>query len=219
MMTLGGLALAVGILVDDATVDDREHQPQPRAGQAAASRRSSTARAQIAVPAFVSTLSICIVFVPMFLLTGVARYLFVPLARGGRVRDARVVSAVAHAGARRWRGTCCARTRARDDGTGSARPAVPSRLQPGSSAASSGLRDALPRLLACACDQRRRVVPARFLLVLLAALRCSSAARRRTSFPRVDAGQIRCTCARRPARASRRRRSALSTAVEATIRA
>src|SRR5262252_8204224 len=79
LMTLGGLALAVGILVDDATVtienieryleEGRELRPAIFAGAS-----------QIAVPALVSTLCICIVFLPMFFLTGVARYLFVPLA-------------------------------------------------------------------------------------------------------------------------------------------
>ena len=80
IMTLGGLALAVGILVDDATVDHREHRAPPGGRAGAATTRSSRARPQIAVPAFVSTLCICIVFVPMFFLTGVARFLFVPLA-------------------------------------------------------------------------------------------------------------------------------------------
>ncbi len=79
LMTLGGLALAVGILVDDATVtieninryleEGRDVEPAIVAGAQ-----------QIILPAFVSTLSICIVFVPMFLLSGVARYLFVPMA-------------------------------------------------------------------------------------------------------------------------------------------
>ena len=79
IMTLGGLALAVGILVDDATVAiENINRTSSRASRS--SRRSSTAPQQIAVPAFVSTLCICIVFVPMFFLTGVARYLFVPLA-------------------------------------------------------------------------------------------------------------------------------------------
>ena len=79
IMTLGGLALAVGILVDDATVTIEninrnlaEHKPVEQAILDGAH--------QIAVPAFVSTLCICIVFVPMFFLAGVARYLFVPLA-------------------------------------------------------------------------------------------------------------------------------------------
>jgi multidrug efflux pump subunit AcrB len=79
VMTLGGLALAVGILVDDATVEiENTHRniglrkPLVRAVLDGAS--------QIAVPTFVSTLSICIVFVPVLLLTGTARYLFTPMA-------------------------------------------------------------------------------------------------------------------------------------------
>ncbi|HXZ23711.1 MAG TPA: efflux RND transporter permease subunit, partial [Methanomassiliicoccales archaeon] len=79
IMTLGGLALAVGILVDDATVTienierylEEDHPLNESIFQGAA---------QIAVPALVSTLCICIVFLPMFFLGGVARYLFVPLA-------------------------------------------------------------------------------------------------------------------------------------------
>jgi multidrug efflux pump subunit AcrB len=78
IMTLGGLALAVGILVDDATVKSRTStQSGRRQGSAQAILDGA---AQIAVPALVSTLCICIVFLPMFFLTGVARYLFVPLA-------------------------------------------------------------------------------------------------------------------------------------------
>ena len=81
IMTLGGLALAVGILVDDATVEveninrNREREPDKDMDTVVLDSAS-----QIATPAFVSTLSICIVFAPMFLLSGVARYLFVPLA-------------------------------------------------------------------------------------------------------------------------------------------
>ena len=79
-MTLGGLALAVGILVDDATVDHREHRAQSGTRARSCEQAILDGAAQIAVPAFVSTLCICIVFVPMFFLTGVARFLFVPLA-------------------------------------------------------------------------------------------------------------------------------------------
>ena len=79
IMTLGGFALAVGILVDDATVEieniNRNFEMGKEIEQAILDGAS-----QIAIPAFVSTLAICIVFVPMFFLTGVARYLFVPLA-------------------------------------------------------------------------------------------------------------------------------------------
>jgi multidrug efflux pump subunit AcrB len=81
IMTLGGLALAVGILVDDATVEveniNRNRAAEPDKGMDEVVLDSAS---QIATPAFVSTLSICIVFAPMFLLSGVARYLFVPLA-------------------------------------------------------------------------------------------------------------------------------------------
>ena len=78
-MTLGGLALAVGILVDDATVtiENIERFREEGHGQREAILGGA---AQIAVPALVSTLCICIVFLPMFFLSGVARYLFVPLA-------------------------------------------------------------------------------------------------------------------------------------------
>ena len=78
-MTLGGLALAVGILVDDATVEIENINRNLEEGKEVEQAILDGA-AQIAVPAFVSTLSICIVFVPMFFLGGVARYLFVPLA-------------------------------------------------------------------------------------------------------------------------------------------
>jgi multidrug efflux pump subunit AcrB len=79
IMTLGGLALAVGILVDDATVEIENINRNLEEGKEVEQAILDGA-AQIAVPAFVSTLSICIVFVPMFFLGGVAKYLFVPLA-------------------------------------------------------------------------------------------------------------------------------------------
>src|SRR6201993_4886205 len=81
IMTLGGLALAVGILVDDATVEveniNRNLEAEPDQNMDDVVLDSAM---QIATPAFVSTLSICIVFAPMFLLSGVAKYLFLPLA-------------------------------------------------------------------------------------------------------------------------------------------
>ncbi|MGB9152327.1 MAG: efflux RND transporter permease subunit, partial [Alphaproteobacteria bacterium] len=79
IMTLGGMALAVGILVDDATVEIENINRNLEAGKEIEQAILDGA-AQIATPALVSTLAICIVFVPMFLLSGVARYLFVPLA-------------------------------------------------------------------------------------------------------------------------------------------
>src|ERR1700728_1939551 len=81
IMTLGGLALAVGILVDDATVEveninrNREREPDKSLREIILDSAS-----QIAVPALVSTLCICIVFLPMFFLAGVSKFLFVPLA-------------------------------------------------------------------------------------------------------------------------------------------
>ena len=78
-MTLGGLALAVGILVDDATVTI-ENMHRNIGMRKPWCARCSTARTRSPSRTFVSTLSICIVFVPVLLLTGAARYLFTPLA-------------------------------------------------------------------------------------------------------------------------------------------
>ena len=79
IMTLGGLALAVGILVDDATVTIENIERYLEEGNPL-NEAILEGAAQISVPALVSTLCICIVFLPMFFLSGVARYLFVPLA-------------------------------------------------------------------------------------------------------------------------------------------
>jgi len=79
IMTLGGLALAVGILVDEATVTIESinyHLEQGKEVETAILDGAS----QIVIPAFVSLLCICIVFIPMFFLSGVARFLFVPMA-------------------------------------------------------------------------------------------------------------------------------------------
>jgi multidrug efflux pump subunit AcrB len=80
IMTLGGLALAVGILVDDATVTIENIDRHLAEGKSVIEAIRDGA-AEIAVPAFVSTLCICIVFVPIFFLSGVAKYLFIPLAQ------------------------------------------------------------------------------------------------------------------------------------------
>ena len=79
VMTLGGMALAVGILVDDATVEI-ENTHRNMAMKKPLVRAVLDGAQQIAAPAFVSTLSICIVFVPVLMLTGAAKYLFTPLA-------------------------------------------------------------------------------------------------------------------------------------------
>jgi multidrug efflux pump subunit AcrB len=79
IMTLGGLALAVGILVDDATVTIENINYHLEQGKEVETAILDGAH-QIALPALVSTLSICIVFIPMFLLAGIAKFLFIPLA-------------------------------------------------------------------------------------------------------------------------------------------
>jgi CzcA family heavy metal efflux pump len=79
IMTLGGLALAVGILVDDATVTIENINSHLEEGAEVEDAILKGAQ-QIALPALVSTLAICIVFVPMFLLAGIAKFLFIPLA-------------------------------------------------------------------------------------------------------------------------------------------
>jgi CzcA family heavy metal efflux pump len=79
IMTLGGLALAVGILVDDATVTIENIERNIMMGKEM-EKAILDGASQIAVPAFVSTICICIVFVPMFFLSGVAHFLFVPMA-------------------------------------------------------------------------------------------------------------------------------------------
>ncbi|MEI9938411.1 MAG: efflux RND transporter permease subunit [Pseudomonadota bacterium] len=79
LMTLGGMALAVGILVDDATVEVENFHRQRALGKPITKAILDSA-SEIAVPAFVSTLCICIVFVPVVLIAGAAQSLFVPLA-------------------------------------------------------------------------------------------------------------------------------------------
>ena len=100
-MTLGGLALAVGILVDDATVEIENIERNLAMGKEMRQAILDGAQ-QIAVPAFVSTLSICIVFVPMFFLTGVAQVPVRAVGRGRQFRHAGQLSALANSDSRRW---------------------------------------------------------------------------------------------------------------------
>ena len=98
IMTLGGLALAVGILVDEATVTIENINWHLEQGKEVETAILDGAE-QIVTPAFVSLLCICIVFVPMFFLTGVPRFLFVPLAEAVMSAHGVVVHSFAHAGA------------------------------------------------------------------------------------------------------------------------
>ena len=98
VMTLGGLALAVGILVDDATVEI-ENTHRNMSEKKPLVRAILDSAQQVAAPAFVSTLSICLVFTPVVLLSGAARYLFTTACDGCRVRHDGVVLPLAHPGA------------------------------------------------------------------------------------------------------------------------
>ncbi len=104
-MTLGGLALAVGILVDDATVTIENIERYLEEGRGLHDAILEGA-AQISVPALVSTLCICIVFLPMFFLSGVCALSVRSAGRGGGIRHAGLVHSFSHAGADDWRCTC-----------------------------------------------------------------------------------------------------------------
>jgi multidrug efflux pump subunit AcrB len=189
IMTLGGLALAVGILVDDATVEveninrNREAEPEKDMDEVVLDSAS-----QIATPAFVSTLSICIVFAPMFLLSGVARYLFVPLA------EAVVFAMLASYFLSRTIVPTMAKYLLRGD-KNEAKDAQPSRnplvrMQKGFEAAFERFRGAYRRLLEICLHHRRA-----FLIVFFAASLGSLVVLipwlGRDFFPNVDSGTFK----------------------------
>ena len=199
IMTLGGLALAVGILVDDATVTIENIERYREGGQGDREAILEGA-AQIAVPALVSTLCICIVFLPMFLLGGVARYLFVPLAEA--VIFAMIASYV------------LSRTLVPTLAMYLLKPAVegaaPSRnpLVRGQQAFDRGLRAGTARLSGAAHGAGRpapRVHP-RVPGPLPLRLPARSAGSARTSSRTRTAGSSSCTCGRRREPVSRRPR-------------
>ena len=203
IMTLGGLALAVGILVDDATVEIENINRNLEEGKEIEQAILDGA-AQIAVPAFVSTLCICIVFVPMFFLTGVARYLFVPLAEA--VVFAMLASYLLSRTIVPTHGEISADSARRARGSRRCETAI--RLCVSSAHSSEGfeqLRDGYH-------DSARRCIASPVLFpsassVACAAVVCAdSRGLGRTSFPPSIAGSSSCTCARRPERASKRRR-------------
>ena len=185
LMTLGGLALAVGILVDDATVtieninrhleDGQEVEPAILKGSF-----------EIAIPALVSALAICIVFVPMFLLSGVARYLFVPLAEA--VVFAMLTSYVLSRTlvptlAKYWLRT------AAQEHAAAATPGFLRRFQRGFEARFEKARDRYQSFLTTVLEHR-----ARFVAVFLGAALASTLVYPflgRNFFPDVEAGQIK----------------------------
>jgi multidrug efflux pump subunit AcrB len=185
LMTLGGLALAVGILVDDATVtieNINRHLEEGQEVEPAILKGSF----EIAIPALVSTLAICIVFVPMFLLSGVARYLFVPLAEA--VVFAMLISYVLSRTlvptlAKYWLRT------AAQEHAAAATPGFLRRFQRGFEARFEKARDRYQSFLTTVLEHR-----ARFVAVFLAAALASTLIYPflgRNFFPDVDAGQIK----------------------------
>jgi multidrug efflux pump subunit AcrB len=185
LMTLGGLALAVGILVDDATVTIENINRFLEEGQEVEAAIVAGAQ-QILLPAFVSTLSICIVFVPMFLLSGVARYLFVPL--GEAVVFAMLISFVLSRTlvltlAKYW-----LRTAAEEHAAAHAAGPL-KRMQLRFEAAFERARGRYRALLERALQRRGKVIPL-FLAAAFVSLLIYPALGR-NFFPDVDAGQIK----------------------------
>src|SRR3984957_12853988 len=185
IMTLGGLALAVGILVDEATVTIESinyHLEQGKKVETAIMDGAS----QIVVPAFVSLLCICIVFVPMFFLKGVARFLFVPMAES--VMFAMVFSFLLS----RTLVPTMAKYLLRQHGPHggepprSANPLV--RFQRGFEAGFERMRASYRGLLALAIAHRRLFLPGFLGVVVLSFLLTPLLGR--NFFPEVDGGQI-----------------------------
>jgi len=185
LMTLGGLALAVGILVDDATVtieNINRHLEEGQEVEPAILKGSF----EIAIPALVSTLAICIVFVPMFLLSGVARYLFVPLAEA--VVFAMLTSYVLSRTlvptlAKYWLRT------AAEEHAAAANPGILRRFQRGFEARFEKARDRYQTFLTTVLEHRGG-----FVAVFLGAALASTLIYPflgRNFFPDVDAGQIK----------------------------
>ncbi|MFP5392841.1 MAG: efflux RND transporter permease subunit, partial [Gammaproteobacteria bacterium] len=183
IMSLGGLALAVGILVDDATVEIENIERHLHLGKSARQAILDGA-AEIATPALVSTLCICIVFVPMFLLDGVARYLFVPMAES--VVFAMLASWVLS------RTLVPTLVLYLNRNHGAAPPTAPGRLMRihlGFNRGFERLRLHYVGLLASLL-QRKRAFGSAFLLLSLASLALYPLLGR-DFFPTVDAGQLR----------------------------
>jgi multidrug efflux pump subunit AcrB len=186
IMTLGGLALAVGILVDEATVTIESinyHLEQGKKVETAIIDGAS----QIVVPAFVSLLCICIVFVPMFFLKGVARFLFVPMAES--VMFAMVFSFLLSRTLVPTMAKYLLRQHQDPHGAQPPRSRNPLvRFQRGFEAGFERMRDSYRGLLALAIAHRRLFLPGFFAVVVLSFLLTPFLGR--NFFPEVDGGQI-----------------------------
>ncbi|MBW9104887.1 efflux RND transporter permease subunit [Paraburkholderia phenoliruptrix] len=186
IMTLGGLALAVGILVDDATVaiENITHHLEKGEPLHDAILNGS---GEIAVPTFVSTMSICIVFVPMFLLSGVARYLFVPLAEA--VVFAMCASYFFSRTLIPTLAMYLMRAPSKEDHAAHGRFAALTRFQARFERHFEALRSGYRAMLGRAIAGRRRFLPV-YVALCLASLTLVPFAGR-DFFPAVDTGQIR----------------------------
>lgn len=183
IMTLGGLALAVGILVDDATVTIENINWHLEHGKDVRTSILDGA-AQIVTPAFVSLLCICIVFVPMFFLEGVARFLFVPMALA--VIYAMVCSFILSRTLVPTMAMYLLRPHSHDEAAQSSNPLV--RLQRSFSEKFERFRGGYKELLTLAMSHRRRFVVGFMSLVLASFLLVPLLGR--NFFPSVDSGQI-----------------------------
>jgi CzcA family heavy metal efflux pump len=179
-MTLGGLALAVGILVDDATVEIENINRNLASGKEV-KRAILDGAAQIARPALVSTLAICIVLVPMFMLSGVGRYLFVPMA------EAIIFAMLASYGlSRALVPTMAMYLLTKEEDRSSSNPLV--RLQRGFDRRFRNLRVAYQRVLTRMVNRRKAFVPA-FMGICFAAFLLVPWLGQ-DFFPSVDSGQF-----------------------------
>jgi multidrug efflux pump subunit AcrB len=186
VMTLGGLALAVGILVDDATVEIENIHRNLGLGTRLVQAILDGAQ-QIATPAFVSTLSICIVFVPVVFLTGPAKYLFTPLAMA--VVFAMLASYLLSRTIVPTLVRYLLATESHDRGAAPAAPGLFGRLHEAFQRRFERLRAAYVRTLETALARRGRVVAVFALLVLSGLVLLPFVGR--DFFPTVDTGQFR----------------------------
>jgi multidrug efflux pump subunit AcrB len=183
IMTLGGLALAVGILVDEATVTIESINYQLEQGKEVSTAIMDGA-SQIVVPAFVSLLCICIVFIPMFFLDGVARFLFVPMAES--VMFAMVFSFLLSRTLVPTMAKYLLRAHQARSESASNNPLV--RLQRGFEVRFEQLRTGYHGLLGLAIEHRRLFVSGFLGFVVLSFLLAPFLGR--NFFPQVDGGQI-----------------------------
>ena len=212
LMTLGGLALAVGILVDDATVTIENINRYLEEGSSVEQAILEGSR-QILRPALVSTLAICIVFLPMFLLSGVARFLFVPMAEAvvfAMLTSYLLSRTLIPTLARYWLRT------AEQEHIAAGRHNDWQRFQRRFETGFAALRARYHSLLASLLGQGRRVIAVFLGAVALSLL--LFAVLGRNFFPEVDSGQIKLHL-RAPSGLRVEQTTALADRVEAALRA